>query len=217
MGRGGGAVTGRRCRRHLLLATGPWLALLSVSAFAAPPVQDPDWPCQQRLVPQLSAGTYWTGAPIPDVVDWRSNPRVADLVQAVMPRDVSIETGTGKIEAFAKGLKGDEKTKILPVAFAGILDETNQERGQFIARLKELTRRERDIAAQVAKLTDEINAIPADANGETASRRTDAMERQAFLTRTFDETRRTMQYACEAPTQLEARLGAYARALQSNP
>jgi len=29
-------------------------------------VENHVWPCQQRLVPELSAGTYWTGAPIPD-------------------------------------------------------------------------------------------------------------------------------------------------------
>jgi hypothetical protein len=210
-------MTGRPRRFRLPLIVGLWLTFHSLTGVAAPPLEDPDWPCQQRLVPELSAGTYWAGAPIPDGVDWRSDPRVAELVQATVPRDVSVEAGTAKIQAFAKTLEEGEKAKILALAFAGILDETNRTRDQFIVRLKELTRRQRDIAAQVAKIADEANAIPADATGEAASRRTDAVDRQAFLTRAFDETRRTMRYACEAPTELEARLGAYARALQPAP
>jgi len=193
------------------------LAVLTLPTRAAPPVEDPDWPCQQRLVPELSAGTYWTGAPLPDGADWRSDPRVAALVEAIAPRDVPTDGGVAKITAFAAALKPGEKDTLLATAFVGILDETNRKRGQIIARLKELARRQREIAVQAAKVTDEIDAIPADATGEDANRRAEAVSRQGFVTRTFDETRRTMRYACEAPTQLEARLGAYTRALQAEP
>jgi hypothetical protein len=206
-----------RARLGWMAAAGLCLALVTLPARAAPPSEDPDWPCQQRLVPELSAGTYWTSAPLPNGVDWRSNTSVADLVQAVSPRDVPADVGTAKILAFSKSLRPGEKAAILSTAFAGILEETNRERGQIITRLKELMRRQREIAAQVAKIADEIDAIPADATGDDANRRAEAQVRQGFLTRAFDETRRTMRYACEAPTQLEARLGAYAGALQAAP
>lgn len=208
-------MTGRP-RRGLPLLVGLWFTAHGFTVSAAP-MQDPDWPCQQRLVPELTAGTYWMGAPIPDGIDWRSDPPIARLVEAVSPREVPTDVGTAKILAFAKALKGGEQARILSAAFAGILDETNRQRSQIIERLKELTRRQRDIAVQVAKVTDEVNAIPADATGEDANRRADALGRQALLTRIFDETRGTMRYACEVPTQLEARFGAYARALQTAP
>ena len=35
------------------------LSLLSMPAFAQPK-GDPDWPCVQRKVPTLSAGSVWT-------------------------------------------------------------------------------------------------------------------------------------------------------------
>jgi hypothetical protein len=193
------------------------MAVLALPAHAAAPTDDPDWPCQQRLVPELSAGTYWTGAPLHDGADWRADPRVAGLVEAVAPRDVPPDVGTARIQAFAETLKPGDKAAILSMAFVGILEETNRERSRIITRLKELTRRQREIAGQVAKVTDEIDAIPPDATGEAADRRAEALGRQGFLTRAFDETRRTMRYACEAPTQLEARLGAYAGALQQAP
>ena len=62
-----------------------------------------------------------------------------------------------------------------------------------------------------------VPASKAAATGDDANRRAEAQVRQGFLTRAFDETRRTMRYACEAPTQLEARLCAYAGALQAAP
>jgi hypothetical protein len=202
---------------NLTVVAGLCLAVLALPAHAAPSTEDPDWPCQQRLVPELSAGTYWTGAPLPGGVDWRADPRVAGLVEAVAPRDVLPDVGTAKIRAFAEALKPGDKAVVLSIAFVGILEETNRERSQIIARLKELTRRQREIAGQVTKVTDEIDAIPPDATGGEADRRAEALGRQRLLTRAFDETRRTMRYACEAPTQLEARLGAYAGALQQAP
>ena len=39
-------------------------------------------------------------------------------------------------------------------------------------------------------------------------------QRLAFVIREFEEAEQTLRYACEAPVALEARLGAYARALQ---
>ena len=48
----------------LLAAAGAALVLGMGAAQAAGPV-DPDWPCIQRRVPQLSLGQVWAG-PIPD-------------------------------------------------------------------------------------------------------------------------------------------------------
>jgi hypothetical protein len=207
-------MIGLPCVRRTAAVAGLCLTVLAQPTYAAAPSEDPDWPCQQRLVPELSAGTYWAAGPLPAGMDWRADPRVAGLVEAVAPRDVPADVGTAKIRAFASALKPGDEPEILAMAFVGILEETNRERSQMIVRLKELTRRQREIAGQVAKVTDEIDAIPSDATGGEAERRAEALGRQAFLTRAFDETRRTMRYACEAPTQLEARLGAYAAALQ---
>ena len=43
--------------------------------------EDPDWPCVQRLVPEVSAGMVWAGPPIDGDLgrDWRDNPEVNAL------------------------------------------------------------------------------------------------------------------------------------------
>ena len=60
-----------------------------------------------------------------------------------------------------------------------------------------------------------LNAIPPDATGDQAAQRDDIMQRRALVIRGFEDVQRTIRYACDVPVQLEARLGAYARALQA--
>jgi hypothetical protein len=199
--------------RTMLLAvalTG-WMAL----AMAAPPATDPDWPCVQRLVPQLAAGTYWAGPPAPAGADWRKDKAVADVVGQAAPRSVSIADGVAALDAFAAGLPPDARAVPLAETFAGLVDETNRQRDEVIERIEQLIRRQRDVAGVVAQITESLQAIPPDATGEQAAHRDDIMQRRALVIRSFQDVQRTIRYACDVPVQLEARLGAYARALQA--
>jgi len=176
---------------------------------------DPDWPCAQRLVPRLSAATLWA-APLPAAdAGGRANPAIADIVAAVTPRDMEMEQGEAKLAAFADALPAPDRRERLAETFAALLEATNEERGAVIARIEALARRQRELGNIVAKVTDELRAIPPDAAGADAARRAEILDRRTLLIRSIDETQRTMRYACEVPTQLDARLGRYARLLQS--
>ena len=98
--------------------------------------------------------------------------------------------------------------------FHGLLDETDRERAGLIEQLKEIGRRQRELADLVARLATELNAIPSDGPDEAAAKRTDLQQRHDFTARNFEEIQRTIRYACETPVELDARLGAWARALQ---
>jgi len=186
----------------------------AANAHPAPPqAEDPDWPCQQRLVPKLTAAAYWSGPPLEGLGDWRADPGVADLVRRLAPRRVSTQEGLSKIAAFARGLPNDRPRR-LGLAFGGLLEETDRERASLIEELKEIGRRQRQLADLVARLATELNSIPADARGEAAAQRVDLQQRRDFTARNFEEIQRTIRYACEAPVELDARLGAWARALQ---
>jgi hypothetical protein len=180
---------------------------------AEPPAGDPDWPCQQRLVPKLAAAGYWNGPSFNDFGDWRADPVVANLVRRLAPRQVSTEQGLTEIAAFARTLSGDRQHR-LGLASLGLLDESNRERAGLIEELKEIGRRQRELSDLVARLATELNAIPPDATGEAAARRIDLQQRHDFSARNFEEIQRTIRYACETPVALDARLGAWARALQ---
>jgi hypothetical protein len=184
------------------------------SSQSAPPRNaDPNWPCQQRLVPKLAAAAYWNRPSLEGLSDWRADPEVADLVRRLSPRHVSTEEGLAGIGAFKKTLS-DDRSRRLGLAFRGLLEETDLERSALIEQLKEIGRRQRELADLVARLAAELDTIPPDARGEAAARRTDLQQRHDFTARNFEEIQRTIRYACEMPVALDARLGAWARALQ---
>jgi hypothetical protein len=201
-----------------VIAAGLVLAVAAPAALAAARKgDDPDWPCQQRVVPTLGAGTYWSGPSLEGAGDWSAEPRVAALVQQISPRQVPAAQGEAAIATFADSLAtGDDKKRLLSLAFTGLLEETNRQRAEIIARLDDLGRRQRDLAAIASQAGEELQAIPADATGDDAARRADLVQRFTFVTRAFESTQRTMRYACDIPVQLDARLGRYARSLQAH-
>jgi len=185
-------------------------ALEVIPAWAASPprTEDPDWPCQQRLVPQLAAASYWSG-PLDAEGDWRVDPEVAELVRRLTPRQVTTEEGLAAIAAFAK-MASSNRPHRLALAFRGMLEQTNRERADLIARLRQMGHRQRELTDLVARLNDELKSVPPAATDQ----RLDLQQRHDFTARNFEEIQRTIRYACETPVVLDARLGAWARALQ---
>jgi hypothetical protein len=189
--------------------------VLAANAQSAPPRgEDPNWPCQQRLVPKLAAAAYWNGPEIENLSDWRADPEIANLVRRLAPRSVSTEEGLTEIATFAQTLSGG-RARRLALAFRGLLEETDRERAALIEQLKQIGRRQRELADLIAQLAAELKSVPPDATGETASRRVDLQQRHDFTSRNFEEIQRTIRYACETPVALDTRLGAWARALQN--
>ncbi len=186
---------------------------VALLAAAAPRSEDPDWPCPQRLVPRLAAAAYWSG-PLDTEGDWQADPEIAALVRRVAPRRVSTEAGLAEIEPFAKTAAVD-RLRRLALVFRGLLEETDRERTGLIGQLTQMGRRHRELAELVARLADELRSIPPDATGEAAAKRVDLQQRHDFTARNFAEIQRTIGYACEAPVALDARLGAWARALEA--
>ncbi len=186
------------------------LVLAAVLALAAGPSPgaDGDWPCVQRLVPRVAAAALWPGS-MPENGDWRAEEGVAALVRRVSPRSVAEEEGVAAIEGFAAPLDPASRRRLLPLAFAGALEETNRQRDALIEQIRRFARRQRGLAEGVRGLESELRAMPADAGAARA----ELEQRHAFSAKAFTDAERTVRYACEAPVRLEARLGAYARAL----
>jgi hypothetical protein len=186
---------------------------IALMVAAGPRAEDPDWPCQQRLVPKLASAAYWNGS-LERQGDWRLDPEVAELIHELAPRRVTTEQGLTRIAVFAQAAMEDRPSR-LALVFRGLLEETDRERADLIERLKQIGRRQRELAELAGRLASELDSIPRDAAGETAAKRIDLQQRYDFTTRNFEEVRRTIRYACETPVQLDARLGAWARALQA--
>lgn len=185
------------------------LGLLALALGAAGPPADPDWPCVQRLVPNLTAGTLWGGHDAAG--DWRADPQVAAVVAVVAPRGVSAQNGAARLGQFVTTVPPTDRAARLAMVFTGLVDETNQQRAQVIDRLRAIARRQRALTERTSRATAELRALPADAPQE---QREEVVSRRAFLIREYEDIERTIRYACEVPVQMEAKLGTLAQALQ---
>jgi hypothetical protein len=204
---------GRRGVGSAIFTAAVAAALTAAAAQTAPQrSEDPDWPCQQRLVPQLTAPAFWNG-PLDTQGDWQADSEIAELVLRLAPRRVTTEEGLATIADFAKTASGDRPRRFA-LTFCGLLAETDRQRAVLIEKLKGIGRRQRELADLVARLAVELRSIPAVAVDEAAAKRVDLQQRRDFTARNFEEVQRTIRYACEMPVGLDARLGAWARALQ---
>lgn len=184
------------------------VAALALGA-AGPPPADPDWPCVQRLVPTLTAGTLWSGHEAAG--DWRADPRIAAAVSDAAPRTQPVPKAVALLDAYAATIPAADRPAALSLLFTGLVDETNRQRADVIERLRGIGRRQRTLTQITGRVSDELRALPPNA---PAAAREEVVQRRAFLIREYEEIGRTIRYACEVPSALEARLGSFAQALQ---
>ncbi len=133
------------------------VALGSAGAVAVEPktATQPNWPCRQIMVPQVSLATIWSGPAI-ESSNWRSDQAVADLVARLAARRTPLDEAEHAIEDFAKTGGAAKKAKLVAV-FAGLFETLNDERTQvmegllrFGAKQKELAEKIRAENAQIA-------------------------------------------------------------------
>lgn len=206
----------------LALLTGVLLAgalLAGPAAADGPPNLDPDWPCVQRKVPELSYGTVWTGPSLEDLqTDWEDDEAVRGLVNRLALRRTSLEDAKAMIESFAEELPAADKERKLTLVFAGLFEKIDDERGQIIDGIGRYSRKQKALSKRISDTNAEIRLI--DAKSEL----TDADEAKLrelenkleWDERIFVEREQSLTYVCESPVLLEQRLFALARAIQQH-
>lgn len=167
---------------------------------------DPDWPCIQRKVPELSLGQIWTGADLPATAnEWTSEDSVVDVIEEVAARRVPLEEAQAKIRAFADTLSEADKADRMTKLVRGLFDKMNAERSHVISGIARYAHRQLEMATLLRKESSEVDALRAkpDADQNELAIRT---ERLTWETRIFDERVQSLTYVCEVPTLIEQRL-----------
>lgn len=176
--------------------------------------QDPDWPCEQALVPEVAAAVVWDGPPVEGLQrDWRQEPDVRALVERITRPQAGEAQAQEAIDAFAAGLAPGDKDRKLTLAFAGVLETLNQDRGTLISGIK---RYSRDQARRAEALGGELDAMVRleQDTSDSGREQLEALKKRLELEqRIFDERERTIPYLCLRPVAVEQRLGFLARAL----
>src|SRR5262245_52771199 len=180
--------------------------LATAGAVLAASNKDPDWPCIQRKVPELSLGQVWNGPELPAAAkDWSKDGDISELVEEVAARRVPIADAQKDIRDFAASLPGEEPRSRLPMLVQGLFDHMNAERSQVISGIGRYARKQLELAARLRKEAAELDALRAkpDADANDVAARTD---RLTWEPRIFEERVQSLTYVCEVPTLIEQRL-----------
>ena len=193
--------------RFLALA-GVVLAMASerVDAQAAP---DPDWPCVQRLLPEIAGGMVWAGPPLDDAAPPGDDRSFGELAKELAARRVPIEDAEKQIADYAGALDDQGKADALTALFKATLEIINDDRTSIIAGIKKFSRGQRTLAAKINARNEDIQAM----DRSNILKRDAAVAERDWDVRIFEDRRQSLTYLCEQPVLLEQRAFALARTL----
>jgi len=201
----------------LCAVMGPFgLMLFGSGALRAADPMDPDWPCIQRKVPEISTGMVWAGPPTEDLErELGAETEVAALAQRIAARSTTVEDGKTAIQAFAARQTAGKDRK-LTLLFAATLAAVNAERGSIIDGIQRYARRQAKMAERIQGQIEELNRLPDDGTEQQKAKRRELEERHLWDTRIYEERERSLSYICEQPVLLEQRIFALAREIMSH-
>jgi hypothetical protein len=178
---------------------------------AAATGENSDWPCVQRLVPEIAPGMIWAGPPL-DTVAGEPSPAIDDLAAELAARRVPLEQAEAQVADFAKTLANEQKDEQLTRLFARTLGIINGDRGSIIQGIKKYARGQRTLAETITEKNERLSELPKD---EVVARDTLIAERDWDI-RIYDDRERSLTYLCEQPVLLEQRAFALARTIASH-
>jgi hypothetical protein len=205
-------ISGRSAQQaRSLLVAASLAAVLSAPAAAAEPA-DADWPCIQRLVPQLAASQMWAGPP-PEGGENPSSPDGEMLAHRLASRSMPDDEAQAAIDAFAEGLAPGERNAGLAHLFHDVLQQINQERSQIIAGIKRYTRKQQHLAEKIAQDSRKLANLQPGTTPDAPTQ--ELLEARQWDLRVFEDRQRILTHICEQPVLLEQRAFSLSRAMQA--
>jgi hypothetical protein len=188
--------------------------LTPMLALAQPPnKRDPNWPCQQIKVFDISLASIWSGPAVdPADVGWKNNAPVADLVEKLAPRRQPMEQAQAALHAFAQQAGPDRQRQLLQV-LVGLFAVLDQERGSVIAGLDRFGSRQKELAAEIRADNEKLRGLQNDPNADPKAVQ-EMTQKVTWEVEVFQDRRQAISYACEVPGKIEQRLFALARQIQ---
>ncbi len=191
------------------------LTLLLENAAQGAGSTDPNWPCVQRKVPEITAGIVWSGPKINEEDgSWKKDPALKDLVQKLAQRRLSLDDAKQEVGRFAGSLTV-QKTPTLTLLFTGLLQTISRERRDVMSGIERYAKRQHALAGRINDARHGLAALlKKDTLSDEEVKRRDALEEKlSWDTRIFDERQQSLTYVCEAPVLLEQRLFALGRTI----
>ena len=170
--------------------------------------KNPDWPCIQVLLEELSWGSIWTGPPLDErTTKWKENEELRLLAIKIMDRKTKEEDGITELKKFMKKNNSPEDLTFL---FHALFDKTNEIWKNRTQKLKNFGKKQRLTSEKIARKLEKSKILleNPEANKEEITR----LEQEKFWDiRKFEDRRMQSDYLCEQPRFYEKRLGVYSQ------
>ena len=184
------------------------LFFISSNAYAPPPgkEKDPDWPCIQVYIEELSWGSIWTGPPLDDNSSkWSDDEQLNLLTKKLMNKRTKETEGIKELNVYIKKNKSPEK---LTKLFHGLFDRTNDVWKKRNAKLLSFGKRQRLTSEKISSKLAKIKELSKDF--EKNKEEIEKLELEQFWdVRRFEDRRALSDSLCEQPRFFEKRLGVY--------
>lgn len=183
--------------------------LCSAPVLAAGRKGDHDWPCHQAKVSDFPLASVWDGPPLDEqAAGWREDSAIAAL-EAIMAQRrapiADVQAGVTKLAA-----ESDGKAKVLQ-AFVAAFDDLVRQRAEILAGLERYGHKSHEIADEIRAENETAHQEKTPGAGPDAA----AVQKLQWDLRIFEERRRTVNYVCEAPQAIEARIGEIAKIVRA--
>ena len=183
-------------------------------AFAdAPGGRDPNWPCQQIKVSELSLAAVWSGPKVDlEQTGWKDDPAITDLVQKLVPRREPIDQAQSLIHDFAQHAGKRKQAQLLQLV-VGLFTDLGEERDSVMSGLDRFGGRQKELAAQVREDNERLRALQTEA-AQDAQAVQQMTQKVTWEAEVFQDRRQALSYACDVPGKIEQRLFSLARQIQ---
>jgi hypothetical protein len=194
------------------------LAAIALAASAGPglaaqPGATPDWPCVQRLVPELAPAQMWTGKPLDQLpADAQLAPALHDLPQRLADRNLPLDEAKRLVDQALAQVPEAERDDQRALLFRDTLARLNDERGQMIAGIESFARGQRQLADRITAQGRELVQLRKDPAQAAAVQ--DETNARSWDMRVFDERQHSLRTLCDQPVQVDQRAFALAKIIE---
>ena len=186
------------------------LFFIGSNAYAPPPgkEKDPDWPCIQVYIEELSWGSIWTGPPLDDNSSkWSDDEELNLFTKKLMNRRTKETEGIKELNVYIKKNKSPEK---LTKLFHGLFDRTNDVWKKRNTKLLSFGKRQRLTSEKISSKLAQIKELSKDFDNNKEE--IEKLEQEQFWDiRRFEDRRALSESLCEQPRFFEKRLGVYSK------
>ncbi len=182
---------------------------LGAGAAIAKDAANPDWPCVQRKVADLTVGAVWQGPSIDGLKGWWEDKELMAVLDTLASRRVPLDEAGKKLKSWAATLPADQRDAKLTLLFAGLFDKLTMQRRTVMSGLEKFIAGLRERAADIEKQGSELGALEAKAmagDDKVTTEMAAAQDKYDWASRIYQERQNSIPIACEVPVIIEQRL-----------